>query len=794
MNRHTSACLLPLVLVACAATAWGASAIREPHIGYVYPAGGQRGQVLEVLVGGQFLQGVSQVHVSGQGVRATAVKHYRPPRNINGDQRQDLQRRVEDVRDKRLAELRKEGQTPVIPGRMSANARKRAAEKTDPVKLPDHPLLDDLENKSLRELQHIVNELLDWRNLRKRQPNTQLGEMVRVRVTIDPDAEPGDRELRLGTPLGLTNPLCFQVGTLPEVREQEPDDPVKFAYLPKVAPVDLPAVLNGQIMPGDVDRFRFRARRGQHLVIQASARRLVPFLADAVPGWFQATVALYDAHGREMASVDDYRFDPDPVLMYEVPEDGEYELQVRDAIYRGREDFVYRIAIGELPFITEAFPLGGQAGVGTLAAIDGWNLPKRELWLNTRPGPDTVRHTALRAGRHVSNEVVYAVDDLPECAETEPNDDPHHAQRIDLPAVVNGRIVRSGDVDVYQFEGHAGDEVVAETLARRLCSPLDSLLRITDASGDVLEWNDDHMETEGYLHPDMGCLTHHADSYLRARLPGDGTYYVQIADAQDHGGHDYGYRLRISPPQPDFELRVTPSGLGMFGGSTAAITVHALRRDGFDGEIELALKGAPRGFVLTGGRIPAGCSSMRMTLTAPQIRQIQPIALELEGRAVIKGETVVRVAVPSDDSMQAFLWRHLVPAQEFLVTVRKTRWDRPAMKLAGDGPIQVPVGGTADVVVKTPKRPNIRKVDLRLQEPPDGITLQNVRIVPEGLAFELTADGDSLKPGFADNLIADLVVDVAITRKTEDGAKPTTQVRQFRFGVLPAIPFVVVQP
>ena len=32
------------------------------------------------------------------------------------------------------------------------------------------------------------------------------------------------------------------------------------------------------------------------------------------------------------------------------------------AIYRGREDFVYRITIGELPFVTSIFPLGGRAG------------------------------------------------------------------------------------------------------------------------------------------------------------------------------------------------------------------------------------------------------------------------------------------------------------------------------------------------------------------------------------------------------------------------------------------------
>ena len=53
---------------------------------------------------------------------------------------------------------------------------------------------------------------------------------------------------------------------------------------------------------------------------------------------------------------------PIPVLYYEIPADGEYVVEIKDAIYRGREDFVYRITIGELPFVTSIFPLGGPAG------------------------------------------------------------------------------------------------------------------------------------------------------------------------------------------------------------------------------------------------------------------------------------------------------------------------------------------------------------------------------------------------------------------------------------------------
>ena len=129
--------------------------------------------------------------------------------------------------------------------------------------------------------------------------------------------------------------------------------------------ITLPVTVNGQIMPGGVDRYRFTAHKGQRLVVVVSARRLIPYLADAVPGWFQAAVAIYDADGNELAYADHYRFHPDPVLHCKIPKNGQYVLEIRDSLYRGREDFVYRIAVGELPFVTGIFPLGGQTGKQT---------------------------------------------------------------------------------------------------------------------------------------------------------------------------------------------------------------------------------------------------------------------------------------------------------------------------------------------------------------------------------------------------------------------------------------------
>ncbi len=89
---------------------------------------------------------------------------------------------------------------------------------------------------------------------------------------------------------------------------------------------------------------------------------------------------------------------PDPAYLYNVPKDGVYQLEVRDALPGGGRDFVYRIAIGELPYVTSAFPLGGLAGGRTVATIQGWNLPGNRLPLDTSPGDD-VREAVLTAAR-----------------------------------------------------------------------------------------------------------------------------------------------------------------------------------------------------------------------------------------------------------------------------------------------------------------------------------------------------------------------------------------------------------
>jgi hypothetical protein len=310
-----------------------------------------KGAVFQVAVGGQFLNNATNAFISGPGVQSVVVDYSRP---MTQKEFNDLREKLKELQDRRAA----------------ANSRGRGAQAKPQSGTNVWTAADERMIAEMRQKMFLYAP--------KRNANPAIGETVTVRVTLAADAEPGERELKLATPTGLSNPLRFCVGQLVEYNKQGSKlsaDPATLRQLrqnaePKaVAPTEmsitLPATVNGQTLPGGVDRYRFQARQGMELVVVAAARELIPYLPDAVPGWFQASLALYDAKGHELEHADHYLFHPDPVLHYEIPKDGEYVVEIRDSIYRGREDFVYRITLGDLPYVTSIFPLGGPAGTPT---------------------------------------------------------------------------------------------------------------------------------------------------------------------------------------------------------------------------------------------------------------------------------------------------------------------------------------------------------------------------------------------------------------------------------------------
>ncbi|HVU35497.1 MAG TPA: hypothetical protein VHE61_18810 [Opitutaceae bacterium] len=804
-----------LPLLALVAALLSASFVRAqpqrvpPHIGYAYPAGGRQGTTFTMSVGGQNLNETQQAHFADAGITAKVTGYDRPmtPKELN-----DLREKIQALAERRAAALglptpdrpnaktgKPSGSEAARPAKSAASnagvaAAGSAASTSTPASAPDgmipstaapRPTWTPEDQKQLVELREKLMRRVN------RNTNPAIAETVTLEVTIAPDATVGDHELRLRTPFGISNPLLVQVGQLPEITKPVVTATTDASSRQKRAtgvrptrpqPVDreitLPATVNGQILPGAVDRYRFTARKGLHLVIAVSARNLIPYLADAVPGWFEATVALYDLQGREVAYGDSYRFNPDPVVAYDIPVDGDYALEVKDSIYRGREDFVYRIAIGELPFVTSLFPLGGNPGGKIEFQVAGWNLPIHSLLVDAKDQRAGTFLLSVRNGAELSNPVRFAIADEPECRANEADLGSNQAQSLTLPVVVDGRLDRPDQTASFQFNGSAGQEIVAEIVARRLGSPLDSTLELTDAGGRRLAFNDD------FVDPGAGLETHHADSRLSAKLPAAGTYFLRVTDAQHRGGPDYSYRLRVGPPRPDFELRVTPSGITARPGGQAAITVYALRHDGFSGPIVLGLEDPSPGFALMAARIPAGQDKVQLTLSVPPGVRRELIPLTIYGAALIGDAQISHPAVPADDMMQAFAYHHLVIAKELVVDV--TGQPAPRWRVASATPIRVPITGNARIALGAPMLRNLKKVIVELADAPEGIVATAGPIAGDTVDVLVTADPTKLKPGTSGNLILNLFAE-----RTNPKAKGAQRVQRFPLGTAPAIPFEI---
>ncbi|MBL9172245.1 MAG: PPC domain-containing protein [Verrucomicrobiales bacterium] len=131
---------------------------------------------------------------------------------------------------------------------------------------------------------------------------------------------------------------------------------------------------------------------------------------------------------------------------------------------------------------------------------------------NATPGPGLVRaHTA----EGVSAPRFLIISPSPQTSEVEPNGERTAPELLGaLPAEVNGRLEKNGDVDGYGVALQAGETLVAWLEAYQLMSPLDPVLRLVDARGVQRAWNHDDGRT--------------LDPLLAWTAPEAGTYVLQV--------------------------------------------------------------------------------------------------------------------------------------------------------------------------------------------------------------------------------------------------------------------------
>jgi Bacterial pre-peptidase C-terminal domain len=247
------------------------------------------------------------------------------------------------------------------------------------------------------------------------------------------------------------------------------------------------------------------------------------------------------------------------------------------------------------PNVTSLFPAGGAQGqvveVTATGSFDPW--PVRgwvdEAGLTIEPAPEKgkllfrvsadarpgVRLVRLYNADGASDVRPFVVGLLPEIVELEPNDDPKHAQAVpSLPAVVNGRLRKKGDLDAFAVTLTKGQTLIAALDAnRRLGAPMDAVIQVATPDGFLLEQVDD---APG-LDPKVAFLA-----------PADGTYHIRVFAfplVQDStiafaGGDAFVYRLTLSTGpflERTMPLAVGRDGLGVLTAIGTQIPSEASR-------------------------------------------------------------------------------------------------------------------------------------------------------------------------------------------------------------------------
>ncbi len=179
-----------------------------------------------------------------------------------------------------------------------------------------------------------------------------------------------------------------------------------------------------------------------------------------------------------------------------------------------------------------------------------------------------------------------------------------------------------------------------------------------------------------------------------------------------------------------------------------------------------------------------------MTLTIAPNAAKDTSSIAVEGRATIQGRVAVRRALPADDMMQAFAYRHLVPADGLRVSVLQRGSVRVVPRVLPPGPVAIPSGGTARVRVAFPFPRAFEKLEFELSEAPEGVTLGDLLAGPNGAEFVLRADPAKAKAGTRGNLI--VVVSGERAPQANQPNQPAAARRRVPLMTLPAIQFEIV--
>lgn len=437
-------------------------------------------------------------------------------------------------------------------------------------------------------------------------------------VTIAADAPLGVHDARILSRLGVSSPRAFAVGDLQEVLRTAANTSIAAAL-----PLPLNSICNATTTDRAIDFYSFRAVKGGRVVVECNTL--------GIDSKLNAVVIVADAQGNDLLVSRN-----GGVLDFTPPDDGTYLVKVHGLAYQGGSEQLYRLSLREVP------------GPGPVPRQDVTQRVSAFSW-----PPEGLSAQALTA-------------------EVEPNDGPAPPQKISLPCDISGSFIPANDADVFEFPAKKGEAWWVEVASERLGMNTDPFVLVQRvATTDGKETVTDVVELDDIAHPMkpgtfMPGSTYTGPPYISGSpdvlgtitMPEDGIYRLRLHDLLGGPGTDAGsiYRLVIRQASPDFalvawaaHLQMRQNDFGTFSkpialraGGTMAFEVVVVRRDGFDGEIELFMEGLPPGVRASGLTIPAGRQQGMLFITADETATPAVSIARIFGRSRIDGNEVTR--------------------------------------------------------------------------------------------------------------------------------------------------------
>jgi predicted nucleic acid-binding Zn-ribbon protein len=499
---------------------------------------------------------------------------------------------------------------------------------------------------------------------------------LKFTVRIADNVPPGMHEVRTVGHFGLSTPRLFVVS--PKDGTNEVTITTDNETIETATPIELEQAVNAQAAANKSDFYKLAAKKGQRILIHVWGER--------IDSPIDAILTVHDPSGKRVAaSLNEIGLDP--LGDFTAEADGEYIIKVSDYLYNGGPKFYYRMIATTAPWLDGIFPPAGKPGSQQKFVLYGRNLPGGQAsgFTTTNGDPLETKEVDIQipaegqAAQVSGGKVLQAIAegfDYSEGASTNAlriglardemivEDANLEEQTVKAPCEVVGRFDKSGDQDRYRFSATKGEELVIEVIAERMAIAADPTLilqQIIKPAPDAAEQKEtnkflveaDDIVMKSLIPQDgVGFDTRSRDARLLFTAPEDGDYRLVLGNNMSRSGVLAPYRLAIRKARPGFQLiavqdknwqegrNAMPGVMRVNAGGTSFIRVLALREDGFDGPIELAVSGLPSDVIAPPIAVFGPNDEGYIAITASSFAQDWQGEIGITGKASLAGKNV----------------------------------------------------------------------------------------------------------------------------------------------------------